>query len=61
MTVTIKRTEIDEYRLLSSDGSEIEIYQQATMRHPDDWIQDARDAGEEIHGPYDWEYVDARQ
>jgi len=60
MTVTIERAADAEYILYGSDGSEITTYNQSEMAHPDSWIDDARDAGESINGPYDWGYIDSR-
>lgn len=60
MSVTIRRTEDSQYQLEASDGTVIKHYAQASMTHPDDWLSDARNAGETVHGPYDWEYVDDR-
>ncbi|MFA1612063.1 hypothetical protein [Halobellus rubicundus] len=57
----IKRVADDEYRLIGSDGQTITTYETTKMVHPDDWIADARNAGEAVYGPYDWEYVDDRQ
>jgi len=58
---TIKRVSDAKYVLESASGDEIAQYDTARMEHPNDWINDARDAGESVHGPYDWQFVDARE
>ena len=60
MSVEIKRLGDAEYVLIGDDGEEIKTYEQSRMRHPDDWIADARDAGETVSGPYHWTYSDVR-
>ena len=58
--ITIRRTETDKYELVDTDGEVAETYHQTRMDHPDDWIQDARDAGLAVSGPYDWQFRDVR-
>lgn len=57
--VVIRRTAVAEYELLVDDDI-VETYEREEMRHPDDWIADARNVGASVSGPYDWEYVDDR-
>jgi hypothetical protein len=58
--IIIRRTSDSEYRLEIKNGDEIQAYQTSEMKHPDDWIEDAREAGETVSGPYDWQYIDDR-
>ena len=57
--IKIIRISADEYEL-RSDDTVIMRYDQTKMRHPDDWIDDAREEGYQITGPYDWAFVDDR-
>ena len=56
----IKRLDVDKYQLVDSEGSVIAEYHQTKMTHPHDWIDDARDAGYDINGPYGWQFIDKR-
>ena len=57
--ITIERTKDEKY-VVSHGGDIIEEYNQTKMTHPHDWIDDIRDAGYTISGPFDWRYSDSR-
>ena len=55
----IKRTEESEYQLVINDEI-VETYRQSKMHHPDDWQDDALDAGATQLDIINrnWEYID---
>ena len=58
--LTIERVSKSEYKMKNSEGEIIKEYNKTKMTHPHDWIEDAKDAGFEINGPYGWQFIDKR-
>ena len=60
MTLKIIRLEDSKYVLQNEKGEKIAEYNQTKMMHPHDWVDDARDAGYDVNGPFGWEFIDER-